>query len=316
MKNIGIIIELDNGKIKEINFGMITLARVKNYELFGFILDADVESVKDDLQAFGITNIVDVSLAPDQRNNPAVRAKTIVEVIKEYNISTVFGLSTATSKDLLPRIAALLEAPLVMDCFAVDLKQRLAQTSRYIGKTIASIKVRGDVVIFGVRPNTVEPVKGQVSSRILKFDGTNTVSEGFKLIKKGESDKKATISLVEADVIIAGGRGMKNGDNFSILLDCAERLNGAVGASRVAVDSGWVPYSMQVGLTGEKVSPRVYIGCGISGSIQHFAGMKTSGIIIAINIDKNASLMFDCDYYVQADALEIIPELTKLAAAV
>jgi electron transfer flavoprotein alpha subunit len=117
---------------------------------------------------------------------------------------------------------------------------------------------------------------------------------------------------VEADVIIAGGRGMKNRDNFSILAQCAEKLKAAVGASRVAVDSGWVPYAMQVGQTGEKVNPRVYIACGISGSIQHFAGMKTSGMIIAVNTDEHAAIMANCDYYAVADALEVIPELTRL----
>ncbi len=311
MKNIGIIIELDKGKIKEINFGMITLARAENSELFGFVLDADAAAVKDDLEGYGITKIVDIIFAPDQQNNPVVRAKIIANGVKEYSIETVFGLSTATGKDLLPRIAALLEAPLVMDCSAVDLTLNIGWTSRYTGKTIAAIKVEGEVTVFGVRPNAVEPVKCQVSSQIVKFDGSRVVSKGFRLIRRGEGDKSAKISLAEADVIISGGRGMKNGDNFSILSECAEKLNGAVGASRAAVDSGWVPYSMQVGLTGEKVSPRVYIGCGISGSIQHFAGMKTSNMIIAINTDKNASLMADCDYSIHADALEIIPELTK-----
>jgi electron transfer flavoprotein alpha subunit len=311
MKNIGIIIELDNGKVKEINFGMITLAREANSELFAFILDADAAAAKEDLELYGITKIVDVSLAHLQQNNPAVRAKTIANGIKEYSIDAVFGLSTATGKDLLPRIAALLEAPLVMDCFAVDLKQNIGRTSRYTGKTIASVKVEGEVTVFGVRPNAVKPVKSQVLSQLLKYDGSDVVIRDFKLIEAGKADKKSKINLAEADVIISGGKGMKNGDNFSILSECAEKLGGAVGASRAAVDSGWVPYSMQVGLTGEKVSPRVYIGCGISGSIQHFAGMKTSTMIIAINTDKNASLMADCDYFVQADALEIIPELTK-----
>ena len=105
---------------------------------------------------------------------------------------------------------------------------------------------------------------------------------------------------------------MKNGENFNLLFECAQKLNAAVGSSRVAVDSGWVPYAMQVGQTGEKVSPKVYIACGISGSIQHFAGMKTSGMVIAINPDKTAAIMSNCDYFAVADALEIIPEITKL----
>ena len=290
---------------------MITLARAKDTELFAFVMDADAEAIKPDLESFGITRIIDVSLAAGQQDNPVIRAKAMVNAVKEFNIDAIFGLSTARGRDLLPRIAALLDAPLVMDCMSADLDQNLAKTSQYSGKTIATIKVTGDVSVFGVRPNVVEPVKAQVSAEILKFDGSNLVSKGFRVIKTSAAAERSKISLAEADVIISGGRGVKNGENFTILSRCAEKLNAAVGASRVAVDSGWVPYSMQVGQTGEKVSPRVYIACGISGSVQHFAGMKTSGMVIAINTDENAAIMSNCDYYVVADALEIIPELTK-----
>ena len=312
MKNIGIIIEMDKGRVKETNFGMITLARAKDTPVFAFVMDADAASVKEDLESFGITNIVEIGLAKDQQTNPVIRAKAMINAIKEVNISMVFGLSTAMGKDLLPRIAALLFAPLVMDCFYVDLEQKFARTSQYSGKTIARIQVTGEVLVFGIRPNAVEPVKAQATARILKFDSSQIVAKGFRVIKSGGIDKATTINLAEADVIIAGGRGMKNSENFNILSQCAQKINAAVGASRVAVDSGWVPYSMQVGQTGEKVSPKVYIACGISGSIQHFAGMKTSGMVIAINKDENAAIISNCDYYVKADALEIIPEITRI----
>ncbi len=312
MKNIGIIIETDNGKIKEADFGMITLARTNETELFAFIMDADVEALKEDLQSFGITKIVDITLENEQQNNPAVRAEALTNAVKEFNINALFGLSTAMGKDLLPRIAAMLDAPLVMDCINVDLKQNFAKTSQYSGKTIATIKLVGDVLLFGVRPNVIEPVKAVTLAEILKFDCKKFVSSSLRVINDGGAEKSAKINLTEADVIIAGGRGIQNKENFTILSQCAEKLNAVVGASRVAVDSGWVPYSMQVGQTGEKVSPKVYIACGISGSIQHFAGMKTSGMVIAINIDENAAIMSNCDYYVKADALSIIPELTKL----
>ncbi|WP_457552217.1 electron transfer flavoprotein subunit alpha/FixB family protein [Desulfobacula sp.] len=312
MKNIGIIIELDNGRVKESNFGMITLARAKNYELFAFVMDADAKSVKQDLESFGITKIVEICLAPAQRNNPAVRAKAIIMALKEFDISMVLGLSTAMGKDLLPRIAALIGAPLVMDCFHLDLEQSCVKTSQYSGKTIATIQVTGDIRVFGIRPNAIEPIKAPGSARILKFDGSNIVTRGFKVVKTNGNDKGTSLNLAEADVIIAGGRGMKNSDNFTLLFQCAKKLNAAVGASRVAVDSGWVPYSMQVGQTGEKVSPKVYIACGISGSIQHFAGMKTSGMVIAINTDEGSAIISNCDYYTIADALDIIPELTRI----
>jgi electron transfer flavoprotein alpha subunit len=313
MKNIGVIIELDKGRIKETNLGMITLARssAKDLEVFAFVMDSDGASVKKTLESFGVSKIVEVCLGKGLQSNPVVRAKALINAVKAFNISMVFGLSTATGKDLLPRIAALLDAPLVMDCFYVDIEKKIVKTSRYSGKTIATIQLTGDIMVVGVRPNAVEPVKAACRARVLKFDATKVVSNGFRLIKTGGDNKSSSVSLVEADVIIAGGRGMLRGENFAILSHCAQILNAALGASRVAVDSGWVPYSMQVGQTGEKVSPRVYIACGISGSIQHFAGMKSSGIVIAINTDENAAILSNCDYFAVADALEIIPLLTK-----
>jgi len=317
MKNVGVILELDRGKIKQTNFGMITLARAKDTQLFAFVMGADAEALKKDLESFGITKIVSVLLAENMQDNPVVRAKALINAIKTHDISALFGLSTALGKDLLPRIAALIGAPLVMDCFDVDLKENFAMTSQYSGKTLARIKVTGEVLVFGVRPNAVEPVPSPKAAEISvaeikEFDGRGIASKGFAVIKTGGAGKNAKTSLVEADVIVAGGRGMKNGENFALLSQCAAQLNGAVASSRVPVDSGWVPYSMQVGQTGEKVNPKVYIAWGISGSIQHFAGMKTSGMVIAVNTDKNSAIMANCDYYAVADALEVIPELTKL----
>ena len=312
MKNIGIIIELDNKRIKETNFAMITMARTKDTRLFAFVMDAYADSVKEDLESFGITNIVEIGLAPDQQSNPVIRAKAMVNAIEEFNISMVFGLSSARGKDLLPRIAALIDAPLVMDCFYVDLERKRVKTSQYSGKTIATIQLTGQIMVVGIRPNAIEPIKAQAFARVLKSDSTHLAAKDFRVIKSGGIDKATNINLSEADVIIAGGRGIKNSENFTLLSQCAERLNAAVGASRVAVDSGWVPYSMQVGQTGEKVSPKVYIACGISGSVQHFAGMKTSGMVIAINTDENAAILSNCDYFAKADALEVIPKLTKI----
>lgn len=312
MKNIGIILELDHGKIKDINYGMITLTRAEDRQLFGFVMDADAEIVKKDLASYGIHKIVQVSLSPGQQTNPCVRAQAIIDSIGRYNIEAVFGLSTARGKDLLPRVAALLDAPLVMDCIRVDLEKKQAKTSQYSGKTIATLAITGDVPVFGIRPNAMGSARAEVSAEVLAYDGTRIVSKGLRVVSTGEIDDDTAVSLVEADVIIAGGRGMKNGENFTLLSQCAQKINAAVGASRVAVDEGWVPYAMQVGQTGEKVSPKVYIACGISGSIQHYAGMKTSGMVIAINTDDTASIISNCDYYVKADALKIIPELTRL----
>jgi electron transfer flavoprotein alpha subunit len=144
---------------------------------------------------------------------------------------------------------------------------------------------------------------------------TEPESDGL-VVREVRQDASRGIDLTEADIIISGGRGMKNSDNFGILSECAELIGAAVGASRVAVDAGWVPHSMQVGQTGATVSPKVYIACGISGSVQHFAGMKTSGLIVAVNTDPEANMVKNCDYYIVADLFEVIPLLTSQLSAI
>jgi electron transfer flavoprotein alpha subunit len=161
-----------------------------------------------------------------------------------------------------------------------------------------------------MRPNAVPPAPQPATAEIHPFTPPDPGETGITLIERRPPTADA-MDLAEADVIISGGRGMKNGENFKILHDCANAMGAAVGASRVAVDEGWVPYSYQVGQTGTKVNPKVYIACGISGSIQHFAGMKTSEMIIAINKDPNAAIAANCDYYIVGDLFEIVPLVTR-----
>jgi electron transfer flavoprotein alpha subunit len=149
---------------------------------------------------------------------------------------------------------------------------------------------------------------------MIDFRWEGAVTSDLEVLESRQGDPNAQ-NLAEADVIISGGRGLKSGEHFKLLFDCAKPLGAAVGASRVAVDNGWVPYAMQVGQTGVKVNPKVYIACGISGSVQHFAGMKTSQMIIAINSDENAAILSNCDYYAVGDLFEILPELARALAA-
>jgi electron transfer flavoprotein alpha subunit len=212
-----------------------------------------------------------------------------------FGITQLVGLTTPQGRDLLPRIAAQIDAPLIMDCLEVDLDRQVVKTSQYSGKTVATIQLSGRHFIYGLRANTVEAQKA-LAVELLSFDYAVDGDDGLRCSRP--IDGAEIQNLAEADVIISGGRGMKSGENFQLLFECARLINGAaVGSSRVAVDLGWVPYRMQVGQTGIKVNPKVYIACGISGSVQHFAGMKSSGLIIALNSDPNATIMANCDYY-------------------
>jgi electron transfer flavoprotein alpha subunit len=313
MKQAGILIEMENSRVKDTSLGMITLAAGAKMNRYALVLDGLNEEAKNRLSEYGIHTIVDLSLPEDPliRLNPAVRAQAVAFAVRQLNLDTFLGVSSAEGKDILPRIAALLEAPLVMDCVDVDFKTNIAKTSQYSGKVMADIALTGDPVIFGIRPNAVPPEPFPVKCQTLTMDPMLSAPEHLTLLSWDDGEDGGSGSLAEAEIIIAGGRGLKNKDNFSLIFDCAKKLNAAPGASRVAVDEGWVPYALQVGQTGEKVSPQVYIACGISGSIQHFAGMKTAKMIIAVNMDQNAAIMAHCDYQVQGDLFEILPELIR-----
>lgn len=362
MEKTGIFIEIANGRIKNANYGMITAARGSNSELYAFVINFESEKIKEKLYDHGIDKIIEIRAENDFEMawNPVSWSKAVMEAMNAFDIHILLALTTGIGKELLPRIAAELDAPLVMDCIGIDFDKKTAETFRYSGKTIATVKLTGMDLLFGIKPNIIDAVpvntdsvtavamssdsidsttreidalpetkdisaltKPEIIPFTIKTDFLKTTGQ-FKNIKLNKtvmpetssSDNFSNVNLMDADIIISGGRGMKNRENFKILSDCAKQLGAAVGASRAAVDSGWVPYSMQVGQTGEKVSPKVYIACGIAGSIQHFAGMKTSNMIIAVNIDLDASIIALCDYYIVMDLFEIVPLLTKVISEI
>jgi electron transfer flavoprotein alpha subunit len=315
MQKVGILIEAKNGEIKKTNFGVITAARGDGRELYAFLLDTMSDNQKKVLQDYGVHKLVEIQSADAPINyNPVSWSQAVIQAMVDFDINTLLGLAGIQGQNLLPRIAAGLDAPLVMDCSAVDLAGHTVQKSQYSGRTIATLKTEGDCHIYGIRPNAIEASPAPCQAENVTFQAAiQKYGLTVKEVKQGDS---GAVDLTEADIIISGGRGMENSDNFGVLFECAEIMGAAVGASRVAVDEGWVPYAMQVGQTGKTVSPKVYIACGISGSVQHFAGMKTAAMIIAINRNPEAAIMKKCDYFVVADLFEIVPVLTaRLKAA-
>jgi electron transfer flavoprotein alpha subunit len=315
MRKIGILLETKEGVLKKTNFGVITAARADGHELYGFLVGGSGADHKTALEAYGIHKLVEITAKEGALDwNPVSWSGAITDAMDHFGVKTLLGLTSAQGKELLPRIAAALDAPLVMDCIDINLSEHTVKKSQFSGKTMAAIKVNGPCDIYGVRPNVFEATPSPSEAEVITFQ-TNPENGGL-VVKEIRQDASRGIDLTEADIIISGGRGMKGSDNFRILFECADLIGAAVGASRVAVDAGWVPHSMQVGQTGATVSPKVYIACGVSGSVQHFAGMKTSGLIIAVNTDPAANIAKNCDYYIVADLFEIIPLLTSQLAVI
>jgi electron transfer flavoprotein alpha subunit len=315
MEKVALLIEFKAGRVKKANFGMATFLRRAGKAICAFVINDSAAEAQAALAPYGVEQIVDIQAGAPAAWDPALWARAVVAAMDRFGIAQLVGLTTPEGRDLLPRIAAQLDAPLVMDCLEVDLDRHVAKTSHYSGKTVATIQMSGRHFIYGLRPNAVDAQKAPVAAELLAFKYLSDRDGSFEVLET-RSGGEETLNLAEADVIISGGRGMQGGENFRLLFECARLINGAaVGASRVAVDLGWVPYRMQVGQTGVKVNPKVYIACGISGSVQHFAGMKSSGMILAINTDPNAAILANCDYYAVADLFDVLPELKGQLAA-
>jgi len=306
MSNIGVLIETSDNRIKPANYGVLTAARCgASHKIYALVLNADGEACKTALEKYGVQKVVVLS-----GERADLMAKAVVATIKHFELKTLLGLSSARGRDLLARVACMLNAPLALDCTSASLDEGRVTKSHFSGKTTASIKLSGDHLVCGLRPNAVEAVENPVRAEIVAF--TPVVEDpGQMKVRKVNKGTTGIVDLPEADIIITGGRPLDSAENFKILDECAKVLGAAVGASRAAVDAGFAPHSIQVGQTGKTVSPKLYIGCGISGSVQHFAGMKTAQVIVGINTDKDAPIFGKCDYGIVGDLFEIVPVLTE-----
>ncbi|MBC8441074.1 MAG: electron transfer flavoprotein subunit alpha/FixB family protein [Deltaproteobacteria bacterium] len=308
MARTGILIEIENNAVKETSFGVMTAAA--GQEIYALVLGDDVSAVKEKLAEYGAAVIVSITAPGDVASSPDLQAQMIAAAVKEYNLETLLGTASATGKDLFARIAAIMDEALVSDCVQVNIADKTVKKSHFSGKTFATLKVNGSVLLCTIRPNSIEPVASPAAGELMNFSA-DVSDPGLIKIVEVKKDAGKKLDLTEAPVIITGGRAIKAAENYKMLEACAQKMGAAVGASRAAVDAGYAPHSMQVGQTGKTVSPRLYIACGVSGAVQHFAGMKTSKVIVAINEDKDAPIFSKCDYGIVGDIFDVVPVLTE-----
>jgi electron transfer flavoprotein alpha subunit len=308
MANIGVYIELKGDTFKKSNREALSLAKKSGKDVFAVIFTKTVDSFKGEFS--GVKKVVQVA-GDNLTYQPDVYAETLAQVIKENQLTDFLGVASPQGKDLIPRVAAKLDnASLINDCVELDFGANTVTKPLYAGKLLCQYKVSGDFKLYTIRPN-VFPVEEDGSGEpefVSIAPAAAEVKTNIVDVIKSEAQK---IDLQEAEIIISGGRGMKEKDNFNILEELASVLNAGVGASRAAVDSEYATMDMQVGQTGKVVNPKLYIACGISGAIQHFAGMKTSKVIVAINKDPEAPIFKKADYGIVADLFKAVPLLTE-----
>ena len=316
MSKVGVWIETGADGVKEANFGVITAARgAGNAEIYAFVLDGTADECQEVLQSYGVGKVVALGAGPpeadDLSSSPELQAAALADAINHFEITVFLGLSSAVGRDLLARVAALMDVALVQDCVGVDLAVQTVTKSHFSGKTVATVKLNTTPLICGLRANVIEAQSAPGDAEVIEYRAA--VADGGRLVvKEIKQSQSGAVDLTEANIIITGGRPIASADNYKILRECADIVGAAVGASRAAVDAGFAPHSMQVGQTGKTVSPKLYIGCGLSGSVQHFAGMKTSKIIVAVNTDKDAPIFGKCDYGIIGDLFEVVPLLAEV----
>ena len=284
------------------------LADKAQAELHAVVLGKDAAKVAEELKAYGPKVVHAASDAGFEHYLAEVHAPAVAELARSINAEYVGGAATQQGRDLLPRVAARLNAAMASDVMKVDGSAGEIHFTRpmWAGAVLADVKVTTPVKVFSVRTTEFSPIEkgaaaGEVKAFTAKVEASKTKFVDFKEVKS------ARPALTEARIVVSGGRGTKG--DFKEIEALADELGAAVGASRAVCDAGWVPNDLQVGQTGKVVAPQLYIAAGISGAIQHLAGMKGSKTIVAINKDPEAPIFQVADYGLVGDLFKVLPEL-------
>jgi len=308
MANIGVYIELKGDQFKKSSREALDIARKSGKDVHAVLFTNNPSAYLEELK--GVKKVICVKDA-NLTYDPVMYADTLAKIIIDNQLSDFLGICSAQGKDLFPRISAKIEnATLLNDCVGIDLANNRFTKPVYAGKLLSDFIIEDEYRLVTLRPNVFPAGSGSEGTpEVVDLAPVRNESKG-KIVEVIKSASKR-IDLTEAEIIVSGGRGMKAKENFSILEDLAAVLNAGVGASRAAVDSGFASGDMQVGQTGKVVNPKLYVACGISGAIQHFVGMKTSKVIVAINKDSEAPIFKKADYGIVGDLFKIVPMLTE-----
>lgn len=282
-------------------------------DLAAILVGSGVGSLAADFGQYGVDKVFVADDAGLADYTTDAYTQVVSGIVKEQDPQLVLFGNTALTKDLAPRVAQRLNAGLAMDCTGIEVGDKIVlERPIYAGKAITKVEVSGKPVMATMRPNVlgiaeVAAKSAEVVNVPVQLDAASLKQIVKEIVRKAAGK----IELTEANIIVSGGRGMKGPENFGILEELASVLGAAVGATRAAVDSGWVSHDYQVGQTGKTVAPTLYIACGVSGAIQHLAGMSSSKFIVAVNKDPEANIFNFADYGIVGDLFKVVPVLTE-----
>ncbi|MEJ2238058.1 MAG: electron transfer flavoprotein subunit alpha/FixB family protein [Gemmatimonadales bacterium] len=315
MPNVMAVLEQRNGTVKRVSHEVLAAARSLadhiGGEVHGLVIGPKGVNTEG-LGGAGADKVL-ACLADDLELYQADRFTHVVaEQATTGAYSTIVLGATALGKDLGPRIAARLGCTLASDVTSISGRDGVVVTRPvYAGKAVYKLKIATEPSVISVRANAFDPVSASRTASLEEVAEADGGKGRWARTVKVKEPEHAALDVAEASVVVSGGRGLKEAENFRLIDDLAEALGAAVGASRAVVDAGWRPHSEQVGQTGKTVSPNLYVAVGISGAIQHLAGMRTAKIIVAINRDPDAPIFKVADYGVVGDLFEIVPKLTE-----
>jgi len=311
------VLEQRDGALRKVSHEVVTGARRLADALGGsveaLVLAAGAVRGAEQVGRFGADKVITLTNAAFGLYAPEGYARAIAERVKSGTYGAVAFAASATGKDLAPRVAARLGRPLAQDVTDFGVEGGAVTVTRpvYAGKALLKLKITGAPAVISLRPSVFTPVERPKAGA--QETAAAGGSAGRVVVKQIKAAEAGTLDVAEAPIIVSGGRGLKEPANFKVLEELAAAFAGraAVGASRAVVDAGWRPHAEQVGQTGKTVSPTLYVAVGISGAIQHLAGMRTSKVIVAINKDKDAPIFKVADYGIVGDLFEVVPKLTE-----
>jgi len=320
MANVFAFVETRGTDVRKVGLEAVTAARMLadksgGGEVHALLLGPPGIAAKaSQIGQYGADVVIVVEHAGLANYSPEVATATAADRLKSGGYRAAVFSTTAQGRDLAPRVAARLGVSIVTDVLSFEIEgdSIVVRHPMNIGKVIATIAIAAKPAIIAMRPNVIAPARNAKAGRVETVQpAIDPASARVKVIetRQGGGGK---LDLAEAPVVIAGGRGLKSAANFKLVEDLAAAFgNAAVGATRAVTDDGWRPHSDQIGQTGRLVSPQLYIALGISGAVQHLAGMRTSKTIVAVNKDKDAPIFKVADYGIVGDVFEVIPALTE-----
>jgi electron transfer flavoprotein alpha subunit len=309
-------VEQRDGQFKKAGFEAMkaaaTLAGQVQGQAMGVVVGDRVKSMSVALGGYGAMKVFVVE-DPRLKLPSNAYAEAVAQVAKKEKADVVLFPATSMGKDLAPRVAVKLDAGLAADCTSVRLEggNLVATRPVFAGKALTDVTITSAVKILTLRPNVFSAGESTGAAAPVEEAAVELTDMHYGASVKEVTQASGKLDVAEADIIVSGGRGLKGPEHFTMIEELASVLGGAVGASRAVVDAGWRPHDEQVGQTGKTVSPSLYIAIGISGAIQHLAGMSSSKYIVAINKDKDAPIFQVADYGIAGDAFEVVPALTK-----